>query len=67
LAPASFAGRLALACSALGSAAAPALAEQAFVTSQNSGVSVIDLATLQTTGHFDLSRQGSARHRCDHH
>ncbi len=38
--------------------AAPALAEQAFVTSQNSGVSVIDLATLRTTGHYDLSGKG---------
>lgn len=39
-------------------AAAPVAADQAFVTSQNSGVSVLDLATLQTTGHFDLTGKG---------
>ncbi len=39
-------------------AAMPAAAEQAFVTSQNTGVSVLDLATLQTTGSFDLSGKG---------
>ena len=33
-------------------------ADQAFVTSQNTGVSVLDLATLQTTASFDLSGKG---------
>jgi YVTN family beta-propeller protein len=50
------AGLVATAFAAL--AAAPVAADQAFVTSQNTGVSVIDLATLQTTGHFDLSGKG---------
>lgn len=49
---------LAAACAAAWLSAAPAWAEQAFVTSQNSGVSVIDLATLRTTGHFDLTGKG---------
>lgn len=35
-----------------------AAADQAFVTSQNTGVSVLDLATLQTIGSFDLSGKG---------
>lgn len=39
-------------------AANPAGADQAFVTSQNTGVSVLDLATLQTTGQYDLSGKG---------
>ena len=38
--------------------AAPAAAEQAFITSQNTGVSVLDLSSLQTTGHYDLSGKG---------
>lgn len=39
-------------------AATPVGADQAYVTSQNTGVSVLDLATLQTTGSFDLAGKG---------
>jgi len=47
-----------LAALAAAFAALPASADQAFVTSQNTGVSVVDLATLQTTGHFDWAGKG---------
>jgi YVTN family beta-propeller protein len=38
--------------------AAPVAADQAFVTSQNTGVTVVDLASLQSTATFDLSGKG---------
>lgn len=39
-------------------ATAPAMAENAFVTSQNTGVTVLDLGTLQAKAHIDLSGKG---------
>jgi len=38
--------------------AAPAAADQAFVTSQNTGVSVLDTETLQVTARYDLAGKG---------
>ena len=48
----------ALSASVATASAPAAAAGQAFVTSQNTGVTVLDLDSLQTTGHFDLAGKG---------
>ena len=47
-----------LAALATAFAALPAGADQAFVTSQNTGVAVLDTGTLQVTAQYDLSGKG---------